>query len=92
MATFVFRVHALQRMVERRISDAAVREAVENGEIIEDYPDDTPYPSQLILAWVSARPLHVVVARNTDADETIVITVYEPDPEQWDEEFKRRKK
>lgn len=90
MTKYVFRVHALRRMVERRVSDVDVRGAVENGEVIEDYPDDIPYPSQLILAHISGRPLHVVIARNADADEVIVITVYEPDPEQWDDEFKRR--
>ena len=92
MATFVFRVHALQRMIERRVSDSDIRFVVDNGEVIEDYPTDTPYPSQLILAWVSRRPLHVVVAKNDEADSIIVITVYEPDPSQWDDEFKRRKR
>ncbi|MFN3477111.1 MAG: DUF4258 domain-containing protein [Candidatus Methylomirabilales bacterium] len=62
------------------------------GEVIEEYPNDTPYPSRLVLGWRGARPLHVVVADNPDSQETVVITVYEPDPEQREPDFRRRKK
>jgi len=33
----------------------------------------------------------VVAAENAESGESIVITVYEPDPEEWDERYKRRK-
>lgn len=88
----VFRVHAIKRMFQRRISEDDVRHVLETGETIETYPDDTPYPSQLILGWWNARPLHVVVAENVETRETIVITAYEPDPEEWEPGFKRRKR
>jgi hypothetical protein len=39
--------HALERMMERKIPREAVKEVLKNGEIIEDYPDDKPYPSAL---------------------------------------------
>lgn len=87
----VFRVHAIKRMFERGITVDDVRMAVDNGEVIEDYPDDFPYPSCLILGQAGGRQLHVVVAENAAADETIVVTVYEPDPDHWDASFKRRK-
>ncbi len=85
-----FRIHAVRRMAQRMISVADVREAVESGETIERYPDDLPYPSRLILGWPGGKPLHVVAADRTDTAETIIITVYEPDPAQWDAGFKRR--
>ncbi|MGA2073347.1 MAG: DUF4258 domain-containing protein [Terriglobia bacterium] len=53
--------------------------------------DDRPYPSRLVLGWRSARPLHVVVAHNSDENELIVITAYEPDLGLWEADFKRRK-
>ena len=62
------------------------------GEVIEDYPDDTPYPSCLMLGSRESRPIHLVVAHDTDDQTSIVITVYEPDPEEWEADFKRRKK
>lgn len=87
-----FRIHAIQRMFERQISPEDVRFAVESGETIQEYPDDTPYPSRLILGWKSQRPIHVVVADNEPGNEKIVVTVYEPDPNQWTDDFKRRKR
>jgi len=79
----VFRVHALQRMFERRITEEDVRYVLETGETVEDYPDDRPYPSRLILGWRGERPLHVVVADD--------VTVYEPDTNLWEEGFRRRR-
>jgi hypothetical protein len=87
----VFRVHAIQRMFQRRISDADIRHVLKTGEVIEDYPDDKPYPSRLILGWCESRPVHVVAADNHDSKETIIITAYEPDSSQWQSDFKRRK-
>jgi hypothetical protein len=77
-------------MAERGISRAEVEEAVAHGETIESYPDDKPYPSRLMLATVQERPLHVVVAWNGGDREWVVITVYEPDPAEWDPAFKGR--
>ncbi|OGK87807.1 MAG: hypothetical protein A2X52_10015 [Candidatus Rokubacteria bacterium GWC2_70_16] len=87
----VFRVHALRRMARRGISVAEVRQALGTGEAIEAYPDDTPYPSRLVLGWGGPRPLHVVVADDAGGGQTIVITVYEPDPVRWEVDFRRRR-
>lgn len=57
----------------------------------EEYPDDTPYPSRLVLGWVGSRPLHVVAADYPEDENTIVITVYEPEPNQWEAGFRRRR-
>jgi len=90
-AKLVFRVHAVQRMFERRISEKDVRSVLESGEAIEEYPADTPYPSRLMLGWRGTRPIHVVVADNHEENECILITVYEPDPALWEADFRRRK-
>jgi len=45
----VFRVHAIQRMFERGFTEEDVRSVVETGENIEYYPDDSPFPSRLML-------------------------------------------
>ena len=87
----VFRVHAIQRMYQRSISEPEVRQVIATGELVEDYPDDTPYPSRLVLGWHGSRPLHVVMADNVTAQEKIVVTVYEPDPGEWEPDFRRRK-
>ena len=77
-------------MFERRISADEVRYVLETGEAIEEYPDDTPYPSRLIMGWYKGRPIHVVAANNSLDKEIIIITVYEPDPSEWDPECRER--
>lgn len=88
----VFRVHAIQRMFQRRISEEEVTQVVVAGESIETYPDDKPFPSRLMLGWTGSRPVHVVVPENVEAQEAIIITVYQPDAEEWEAGFKRRKR
>lgn len=88
----IFRVHAIQRMFQRGVSESDVRAVLDTGQTIEDYPSDTPYPSRLVLGWIESRPLHIVAADDPDSDTTIVITVYEPSPDYWEADFKRRRK
>lgn len=86
-----FSRHALQRMFERAISPDEVRAALVKGEVIADYPDDTPYPSMLVLGFVGKRPLHVVVARDGVSRHCYVITAYVADPTLWGSDFRTRK-
>jgi hypothetical protein len=58
--------------------------SVANGDIIEDYPADRPYPSCLICGFTeSGRPVHSVWAYNLEKQKAVLITVYESDPERW---------
>jgi len=77
-------------MFARGITPDDVRSVVTEGEVIQRYPDDKPYPSQLVLGWRGPRPIHVVVADDREEGILIVVTAYEPDPVQWDAEFKRK--
>jgi len=92
MERLIFRVHAIKHMFERNISTDDVRQVLENGEMVEEYPEDKPFPSKLILGRIGSRPLHVVVAHDKATNEKIVITVYEPEPTMWEADFKRRKR
>lgn len=74
----------------RRIKAADVEEAVKSGNIIEDYPNDPRGASCLILGQVGARPLHILFAR-LEAEEILVVTAYEPNPEEWAEDWQTRK-
>lgn len=87
----VFRRHALERMAQRSVTVEHVREILDAGEVIREYSDDSPLPSQLTGGWIGDRPLHVVSAYDAAARTTIIITVYEPDPSQWDEAFRSKR-
>lgn len=77
-------------MFQRDVNEEDVEYVIQNGEVIEHYPDDYPYPSFLVLGYVDNRPLHVVYAQD-NAGNAIVITVYEPTLEKWMDDLKTRR-
>lgn len=86
-----FSSHAVQRMFERGISTSELLSVLADGEVIADYPDDSPYPSCLILGFAAGRPLHVLVASEPAELTCHVVTVYTPDPDLWGADFKTRR-
>jgi len=87
----IIRIHALRRMFERGISELDIREVLAHGEVIEDRPNDHPFSTALILGRVSGRPIHVVVAIDSESNTDIIVTVYEPDLERWLTGFRQRR-
>ena len=66
--------------------------SVFQGEIIEDYPNDRPYPSCLIYGKTFlGEPVHSVWAFNEENKWAVLITVYRPDPDRWINWRERRK-
>jgi hypothetical protein len=91
LLVFVYRVHAIERMFQRDVSEEEVEYVVKLGETIESYLDDQPYPSCLVLGYVDMRPLHIVYAKDEN-NTVIIITVYEPTLDKWSDDFKTRRK
>jgi len=87
----IFRVHAVQRMFERNVSMKSVTQAIQFGEIIEDYSSEMPEPSRLILGFQGKRPIHVVASENKKTKEITIITAYVPDPGKWNKDFTSRR-
>lgn len=83
--TMIVTTHCMDRMSKRDIELSEVMRAIMTGEVIEDYPDDYPYPSALI----SGNGLHVVAG--VGDGRLWLITSYRPDPEQWEDDLKTRK-
>jgi hypothetical protein len=82
--------HAIMRMIQRGISRIDVKHTLINGKIIEQYPDDYPYPSCLILGGIREnRHLHVICG--IGSGELWIISAYYPNPEKWLEGFEKRK-
>jgi hypothetical protein len=76
-----FSDHAVKRMIRKSIDRHEVEEALLGGEIIEEYPDDKYSPSCLIYGKTrKGKNLHVQVSH---PPAVVVITTYEPDPEEW---------
>ena len=82
--------HVLQRLFQRNINIDDVKNVLKNCEIIEDYPNDYPFPSCLVLGNTKAgKPLHVVCGSN--GVELWIITAYFPNPAEWLSDFKQRR-
>ena len=57
---FEFSKHAVDQSIIRRISVQELREAISNGDVIEDYPEDKLGPSCLIHGKTAGgRAIHV---------------------------------
>lgn len=83
-------IHALKRRIERNISTSLIENAILKGEIIEEYPDDFPYPSCLINGFINNKePIHIVCAI---AERLKIITIYRPEDNDWKDYKVRRRK
>ncbi|WP_129597828.1 DUF4258 domain-containing protein [Methanohalophilus profundi] len=78
---FIISDHARIRMFQRNISTDDIIQAISHGEIIEDYSDDEPCPSALLLGFVAKKALHVVAGQCRD--HIRIITVYPPAKDKW---------
>jgi hypothetical protein len=80
-----------EKLRERKISADDVEQTIRDGAIIEDYPDDPRGPSCCILGRSGGRPLHVVCGR-LDEQRILIITAYEPDPAEWESDWRTRRR
>ena len=82
--------HILKRLMQRGLFQASVVQAIRSGEIIEQYPDDYPYPSCLLLGTTEAgEALHIVCG--IGEGKVWLITAYHPDPDEWESDLKTRR-
>lgn len=86
----IISLHGQLRLNERNITVYDVINAIDNGEIIEQYPKDFPFPSCLILGIsINNTYIHVVVSMNDD--KIYLITAYVPSLDIWEKDLKTRK-
>jgi TusA-related sulfurtransferase len=86
-----FSGHSLTRMFQRKISVREVILTLKEGRIIETYPDDSPYPSDLKLFYCKNKPIHVVSSIDRKNKIIYIITAYIPDEKIWDKNFENRR-
>ncbi len=89
---FEFSKHAVDQSIVRQIRVQEVKEVIANGQVIEDYPEDKYGPSCLIFGSTQAqRPIHVQCSYPSRS-LVKVITVYEPNAQQWNNDFTQRRR
>ena len=85
--------HADEEAVDDELTYEEIYFSVMQGEIIENYPKDKPYPSCLVMGKnFTDQPIHSVWAYNSDNQWAVLITVYRPDSKKWIDGKERIKK
>jgi hypothetical protein len=84
--------HGFDELAKDGILSDEVVAGIVTAIAIEDYPDRARGPSVLALQRdANRRPVHVLwgipAGRRNPA---VLVTAYRPDPELWDEDFRRR--
>ena len=75
---FLFSDHAVEEAAEETIDIIEIKNAILNGEILEQYADTGRGESCLILGFVNQRPIHAVCGWRRE--KVVIITVYIPKP------------
>ncbi len=82
--------HVIVRLLQRNITQEDIEKALLDGEIIEEYENDYPYPSCLVYGInLNNEVIHIVCGLNEI--ELWIITAYYPDNIKWKEDLKTRK-
>jgi Domain of unknown function (DUF4258) len=85
-----YTIHAAQQRIARAVRRRDIEAVVAGGQVIEDYPEHHYGPCCLILGSTDAGgPLHLVCSLRQIVD---IITVYEPDLDEWEPDLKTRRK
>jgi len=78
-------------MQERDIMPTDVVNCIDNGKIIEQYPEAYPYPACLILGKTENKKLiHIVAGYGNEF--AWIVTAYEPDAYEWIDGFMARRR
>lgn len=86
----IWTIHVARKLQERGIFQEDISNAINNGIIIEQYPNDYPHPSCLIFGKdLNNNPLHIVVG--SDGKTLYLVTAYLPDSEHFENDFTTRK-
>lgn len=84
--------HALTKLILERLERDEVEAALGSCGLIEDYPTvGRPLPDCLVLGFVGGAPVHITVALDEDNDRVLVVTVYVPSEERWEDDWRTRK-
>ena len=88
--TVIMTNHVRARCVERNILYNDIVNTIQTGEIIESYPEDYPFPSCLICG--ASKNIYIHVVLSTDMNFLHIITAYHPNDDEWENDFKSRKR
>jgi len=84
--------HAEKRRIRREVPQEAIEYILELFDVIEFYPNAFPFPAMLLRGVWEDRTLHIVAGFDLSKQIVHVITVYEPDSEHFEPDWRTRRR
>lgn len=84
--------HVFDKVRSIDMTLAEFEELLGDGEVIEEQETAPGQLKELVLMIDWKRPLHVVIIVDQARGEERIVTVYEPDPERWSHDYRRRRR
>ena len=88
---YVYRRHLFDKLRSLDLPLGVFQALLGAGEVIAEAIEDALETKELVLLVEWRIPLHVVIAVDVARQEERLVTVYEPDPEQWTADLRRRR-
>ncbi|MGQ0773417.1 MAG: hypothetical protein ACT4NY_03210 [Pseudonocardiales bacterium] len=83
--------HVFDKIRSIDMTLAEFEQLLGGGEVIEEREVEPGLLKELVLVIDWRRPLHVVVILDAPRGEERIVTVYEPDPDRWSHDYRRRR-
>ena len=87
-----WRKHLLIRLAERGVARQAILDVLRRADLLEEYAGRYSFPSALFFGLDGERPLHVVAPYDKSSSFVYIVTVYEPDLEHFEPDFRTRRR
>jgi hypothetical protein len=79
------------RLQQRGLTAGMLRSAMATLEIIEAYPQDKYLPSYLLRGQSKGCVFQAHIATDVEGGNIRIVTMYTPDPNEWDEALRHRR-
>jgi len=85
--------HALNEIAAESFTVSHIEYALRRAEVIEEYPPLHRYlPDCLTLVFITTgQAVHCVIGVNKPQDYILIVTVYRPTEEEWENDWRTRK-
>ena len=85
--------HAVKKLRIEELRKSQIEDTLKDCDLVEDYHVvGRPLPDCLVLGFINDEPVHVVAALDEVFDRILIVTVYRPLAERWEDGWKKRKK